>query len=181
MGLPLVSGRQVRVGWLWPNNADDPQVVASLNLFRSTMAQHGWVEGRNLTIVERYNQGHADLIPKLASELASMPLDAVVTNGAVAVRALKDASPSIPIVMIAGPSDCCQGRSIGTAGTREFSAYAQQQQEPDGAGDLEDAVDEPGSRRSERQNFVVASEHWIQCDADARARGCHHQTGAAPR
>jgi putative ABC transport system substrate-binding protein len=102
IGLPLVSGRQVRVGWLW-GSADDPTVVASLNLFRSRMAQHGWVEGRNLTIVERYNEGDPDLIRKMAAELASMPLDAVVTNGGTAATALKNATASIPIVVVAGP------------------------------------------------------------------------------
>jgi hypothetical protein len=58
-GLPVLLGRQVRVGYM-AGVATDAKVVAELTLFRSRMAQHGWVEGQNLSIVIRYAEGNLD-------------------------------------------------------------------------------------------------------------------------
>ena len=54
-GLPFASAprRSARVGFLTGSGAD-PTTAMRYELFRSTMAQYGWVEGDSLTLELRY-------------------------------------------------------------------------------------------------------------------------------
>ena len=70
--------------------------------FRDELRKHGWVEGQNLIIERRSGDGYADRVPVLASELAGMNLDVILTFGAVAGVAMKNATTTIPIVATTG-------------------------------------------------------------------------------
>jgi hypothetical protein len=48
--LPRAQERVRRVGVLMSGNEDDPQAKARFTLFAQTLAELGWVEGRNLKI-----------------------------------------------------------------------------------------------------------------------------------
>ncbi len=61
------------------------------------LAKHGFVEGRNLTLDMRF--GDAEELPRLAQELASLKPDVIVAESTIAIRALRDATRTIPIVM----------------------------------------------------------------------------------
>ena len=71
---------------------------ATLALFRSTMAQDAWVEGKNLTLDLRFAEGNLERLPDLATELARLPVDVLVTMGSTASVAAKTATNTIPIV-----------------------------------------------------------------------------------
>jgi putative ABC transport system substrate-binding protein len=77
--------------------------------FRLGLADHGYVEGRNITVEWRDSEGRSDRLPGLAAELVRLPVDVLVADGSVPVRALKDATDTIPIVMAMSTSPVEQG------------------------------------------------------------------------
>src|SRR5262245_48885082 len=59
----------------------------------------GYVEGKDIVVEERYAEGKLDRAGALAAELVGLKLDAIVTGGPAATRAVKEATTKIPIVM----------------------------------------------------------------------------------
>jgi len=66
------------------------------------MAKYGWVEGQNLVIERRSAQGDAQRAKDLAAELVRLNVEVLVTFGAVASLAARDATHTIPIVSRTG-------------------------------------------------------------------------------
>ena len=67
---------------------------------RRGLAELGWAEGRNLVIEDRYAEGRNERYPALFAELVRLKVDVIVAGGGTAgVRAAKQATSSIPIVM----------------------------------------------------------------------------------
>jgi putative tryptophan/tyrosine transport system substrate-binding protein len=62
----------------------------------------GFVEGRNIRIEYRGEDGHYDRLPSLAAELASLGVAVIVCAGTPAAFAAKAASTTIPIVFLSG-------------------------------------------------------------------------------
>lgn len=69
--------------------------------FRQGLRDLGYVEGQNIVIEYRYAEGRADRFPDLAAELVRLKPDVLVTAGLPGVRALRNATTTIPIVMAA--------------------------------------------------------------------------------
>jgi putative ABC transport system substrate-binding protein len=69
--------------------------------FRQGLRELGYVEGKNIVIEWRYEEGKADRLPTpgLAAELVRLKVDVIVTAGALVTRAAKEATSTIPIVM----------------------------------------------------------------------------------
>ena len=85
-----------RIGYL----ANSPSVYpARIEAFRRGLRDLGYVEGKNVAIEWRFNQGNPDRIPALAAELVRLKVDIIVTTGALRTRAAKEATKTIPIVM----------------------------------------------------------------------------------
>jgi len=64
------------------------------------------MEGQNLVIEYRYTEGNVDRASRYAAELVSMKVDViVVAGGDVLIRAAKNATSTIPIVMVGAGSD----------------------------------------------------------------------------
>jgi len=61
--------------------------------------EHGYVPGRNLAIECRYPEGKEDRARTLAAELVDMKVDLIVAVSTLNVRAAKEATSTIPIVM----------------------------------------------------------------------------------
>lgn len=60
----------------------------------------GYVEGQNIAFDRRFASGQMDRLPALAAELAQLPLDVIVALSYPAVLAVKQATSTIPIVML---------------------------------------------------------------------------------
>ena len=91
-----------RVGWL---AAGSPSGVAPLtNAFREGLRQLGYVEGKNIAIEYRYAEEKFDRLPDLAAEIVHLKVDVIVVASTPAIQALKQATATIPIVMV-GPGD----------------------------------------------------------------------------
>ena len=61
----------------------------------------GYVEGRNIAFESRHAAGGDDRLPRLAAELVRSEVSLIVTTGTPAIRAAKEATSTIPIVMLA--------------------------------------------------------------------------------
>jgi len=66
------------------------------------LRERGWVEGQNLIFDRRGGDGNSERVPALAAELVQMKLDVILSFGAVAGVALKNATTTIPIVATTG-------------------------------------------------------------------------------
>jgi putative tryptophan/tyrosine transport system substrate-binding protein len=73
---------------------------------RRALRELGYVEGQNIAIEYRYAEGKPDRIPELAAELVRLKVDIIVAaGGSVIVQAAKNATKTIPIVMMGGGLD----------------------------------------------------------------------------
>jgi putative tryptophan/tyrosine transport system substrate-binding protein len=77
--------------------------------FRQGLNELGYVEGKNLIIEDRYAEGKLDRLPNLAADLAANRVDIIVALAPAAVRAAKNATSTIPIVMSHGGDPVAQG------------------------------------------------------------------------
>ncbi len=68
--------------------------------FRRGLRELGYVEGRNISIEARWSGGSPDRLPALARELVALRPDVIVTSSTQASTAAKDATTTIPIVMV---------------------------------------------------------------------------------
>ena len=62
----------------------------------------GWIEGQNMGIEYRWAEGRLDRLPALAKELVVLDVDLIATRAVRAIRASKNATTTIPIVMVRG-------------------------------------------------------------------------------
>jgi putative ABC transport system substrate-binding protein len=87
-----------RIGYL--SSADPAADSARSEGVRLALRELGYIEGRNIAIEERYAEGKRDRAPELAAELVRLKVDIIVVAGGTAwVRAAKNATKTIPIVM----------------------------------------------------------------------------------
>jgi len=75
--------------------------VTRIEAFQQGLRDLGYVEGKNIVIEYRYGQGKLDLLPSLVNELVQLKPDVLVVGALPAFRAAKEATKSIPIVMVA--------------------------------------------------------------------------------
>ena len=91
-----------RIGFLW--NSSPSFTHHFLEAFRRGLHERGYVEGAHFTIESRYAEGNPDRLPGLATELVGLQVAVIVTSGAQAIQAVKQATSTIPVV-IAASSD----------------------------------------------------------------------------
>jgi putative tryptophan/tyrosine transport system substrate-binding protein len=92
-GQPAAQVR--RIGWLW-NRAPVP--AANFYEYTKDLRAHGWIEGKNLVVEQRYTSGNVSLLPALAEELVRLKVDLIVADGTVAALAAQKATSTIPVV-----------------------------------------------------------------------------------
>jgi putative ABC transport system substrate-binding protein len=97
------AGKVWRIGYLGLGSPSD----GVSGPFRDALRQLGYVEGQNLLIETRFADAEADKLPGLASELVQRKVDVIVAIGTPPVKAAKDVTATIPIVM-AGSADPVQ-------------------------------------------------------------------------
>jgi ABC-type uncharacterized transport system substrate-binding protein len=81
----------------------NPERTRNLEAFRDALRDLGWVEGQNLAMEYRFAEHGLEQFSELAADLVRLKVDVlVVGGGAPAVHAAKEATSTIPIVMISG-------------------------------------------------------------------------------
>ena len=93
------TGTVPRIGLLSLTSPSDRPPL--LDAFRQRLRELGWVEGQNVVIDYRYAEGRVDRLPDLAAELVRLKVDLIVSAGTQGVTAAKNATVTIPIVMVA--------------------------------------------------------------------------------
>ena len=93
-----------RIGFL---SSSDPTLESNRSEgIRLALRDLGYVEGQNITIEYRYMQGNVARARELAAELVRLKVDIIlVSGGDIPIRAAKDATKTIPIVMTSGATD----------------------------------------------------------------------------
>jgi putative ABC transport system substrate-binding protein len=92
-------GEKMRhIGVLIPVAEADLVGQARLGAFLQGLQQLGWADGRNIRIDTRWGASDLDLIRKYARELVALGPDVILANGTEATAALRQVTPTVPIV-----------------------------------------------------------------------------------
>jgi len=88
-----------RIGFL--GNSTAALEVNLVGPFREGLGELGYAEGRNILIEYRWAEGKYERFPALIAELIALKVDVIVTAGTPASLAVRKATTSIPLVMVA--------------------------------------------------------------------------------
>jgi len=91
------AGKLPRLGWLGNYLPTFPAYEG----FREGLRELGYVEGKNIIIEARWAEGNLDRLPGLARELVRLNVDVLYVGGDQGLRAAKQATGTIPIVVLA--------------------------------------------------------------------------------
>ena len=93
-----------RIGYL--SSRDLATEVPRAGAIRLGLRELGYIEGQNIATEYRYAEGKTDRYPELAAELVRLNVDIIVVAGGNPwIRAAKNATKTIPIVMVGGGND----------------------------------------------------------------------------
>jgi putative ABC transport system substrate-binding protein len=77
--------------------------------FRQGLRDHGWLEGKNISIEYRYAEGRNDRLPDLVADLIRLNVDLIVVSVATDALVAKKATRTIPIVMASAGDPVASG------------------------------------------------------------------------
>jgi ABC-type uncharacterized transport system substrate-binding protein len=89
--------------------ADDREGQARVTALKQGLQELGWTDGRNIQIETRFGGADAGRIRAHAAELVALAPDVIVSNTTPVIRALRQATSSIPIVMAGANEPVEQG------------------------------------------------------------------------
>jgi putative ABC transport system substrate-binding protein len=92
------SKKVTRIGFL--SGTDAVTDSARAQAIRLALRELGYIEGQNIITEYRYAEGKPDRLPELVTELARLKVEIIVAGGAAPIRAAKNATTTIPIVML---------------------------------------------------------------------------------
>ena len=88
---------------------------ANFRPFLEQMTELGYVDGQNIIFDRRFAAGHDELIDGFVADLVRRPADIIVVTGTRESIAAKQATASIPIVMIVNPDPIGMGMAQSLA------------------------------------------------------------------
>jgi putative tryptophan/tyrosine transport system substrate-binding protein len=103
-----------RVGVLSPGKPPPGDAFRQQEHFEAGLRELGWTPGSNVVIDYRYADGNLDQLPVLAAELVRIPVNVIVARG-LTIRAAREATATIPIVMAADPDPVRSGFVVSLA------------------------------------------------------------------
>ena len=113
--------RMRRIGLLM-GTADDREGQARVIAFKQRLQELGWADGRNIRIETRFGGADTDRIRADAAELVALAPDVIVGQTTPVIRALRQATSSIPIIMAAVNDPVDQGFVSGLHSGRSNEA-----------------------------------------------------------
>src|SRR5262249_8672897 len=104
-GWPLAARAQQaervrRIGWLTGRSGSEEG--PSRAALKEAPAKLGWIEGRTRRIDLRFAADDINRVRSFAAELVNLAPDVIVTEAAVATRAVQEHTQTIPIVLVGG-------------------------------------------------------------------------------
>jgi putative ABC transport system substrate-binding protein len=94
-----------RLGYLAPGVAAQPGIRVGHAIIVDSLRELGYVEGRNLELDARYAEGRIERLPALPAELVQRRPDVIVATSPVALEAVRNATRTIPTVMVFAAAD----------------------------------------------------------------------------
>jgi putative ABC transport system substrate-binding protein len=92
------AGKVPRIGFV--SGTGDPSNPGPLvEAFRQGLRDFDYIEGKNILVEYRYVKGESDRIPTFVAELVQLKVDVLVSTSVSGIRAAKQATKTIPIVM----------------------------------------------------------------------------------
>ena len=117
--LPARAQAGPRIGFLV---AGDPE--PAWTLFRKSMTELGYLEGRSVTYVYRAGETDPGTMDRLAAELVGIGVDVIVTSLTPAMTAAAAATSKIPIVFDSGAPEAANVRNIARPGGNLTGVYS---------------------------------------------------------
>lgn len=90
------AGKVYRIGYVRAETPPD----ADLEGFRQGLREQGYVEGKNLFVEYRWADGTEEQLRSLIAELIGLEVNLIVASAPEATRLAKEATSTIPIVMV---------------------------------------------------------------------------------
>jgi putative ABC transport system substrate-binding protein len=98
------AAKVIRIGWLG-QAAPAPEVLRIVDAFRGGLRELGYVDGRNFILEDRWAHGNVERLADLAADLVRSKVDFIIVASAPGTAAAKQATSTIPIVMVSGGVD----------------------------------------------------------------------------
>jgi putative tryptophan/tyrosine transport system substrate-binding protein len=95
-----------RVGWL--SLGSETASISMQKVLREALRNLGWTGNKEIVFESVFAEGRAERLPSLVAELLSRQVQLIVASGTTAIQAAKEATRTIPIVMLGG------GDPVGT-------------------------------------------------------------------
>jgi putative ABC transport system substrate-binding protein len=92
------STKVPRVGLLLQGTSTS--LTTRLEGFHQGLRERGYVEGKNIALVQRFDDDREERLPALAAELVRLQVDVIVAAATPAVIAAKQATATIPIIIV---------------------------------------------------------------------------------
>jgi putative ABC transport system substrate-binding protein len=109
------AGKVWRIGWLAITPPTSPPLQRQSEAFLQGLRDQGFVEGQNVIIERRYSEGREDRHTAFVAELVQMKVDLIIAQSSAAAHAAKQATSTIPIVMLALGNPERQGLIVSMA------------------------------------------------------------------
>ena len=107
--------RTARIGFFYFGSRQSAMETGRYAAFVQSMRELGYIEGRNLTIEQRFAEGKTDRLAALAAELTKANVDIIVATGSPTYRALQLATTTIPVVITVGVDPVASGYAASMA------------------------------------------------------------------
>jgi putative ABC transport system substrate-binding protein len=95
------------VGYVSSNDPASPGPL--VEAFRQGLRDLGYIEGKNILVEYRYTEGKSDRFPSLVAELVQLKVDLLVIPGLPGMLAAKQATKTIPIVIVSNADPVASG------------------------------------------------------------------------
>ena len=110
-GLPAQAQQATkmpRIGYV--SGSGDPKTPGyQVEAFRQGLRDLGYIEGKNILVEYRYVEGGLDRVPGLVAELVQLKVGVLVATFSIAIRAAKNATKTMPIVMVSATDPVAAG------------------------------------------------------------------------
>jgi ABC-type uncharacterized transport system substrate-binding protein len=73
---------------------------SNVRAFQRGLRELGYIQDNNILVVSRYVEGNVDRIPTQVAELVQLKVDVLVVTTLIGIRAAKQATTAIPVIMV---------------------------------------------------------------------------------
>jgi len=109
LSFPAPAQQQTKIRRIGIVRGDANAPAPSIEIFRQSLQELGYVEDKNIQFEYRYTEGSKDQAARVVAELVNLKVDVIFSTQAIVVHAAKQATKAIPIVMAITPDPVAIG------------------------------------------------------------------------